>query len=75
MLNRSLLLSLVISMAVFTSVNAETLDNVEFPKPPAYRVGISEHPENQYIQAESEVLKPEKLMLILIIPKMHQLLI
>lgn len=60
MLNRSLLLSLVISMAVFTSVNAETLDNVEFPKPPAYRVGISEHPENQYIQAESEVLKPEK---------------
>ena len=60
MLNRSLLLSLVVVMSVFTSVNAETLDNVEFPKPPAYRVGISEHPENQYIQAEADASKPEK---------------
>lgn len=36
------------------SVNAETLSDLEFPKPPAYRVGISEIPENQYVQAKQE---------------------
>lgn len=43
------------------SVNAETLSDLEFPKPPAYRVGISEIPENQYVQAKQERDNLEKI--------------
>lgn len=42
--------------------NAEnlTLKDLEFPKPPAYRVGLSEVPETQFIQAKQEKPTLEK---------------
>lgn len=55
MLNKKfILLSIMLCCSSILSVNAETLSDLEFPKPPAYRVGISEIPENQYVQAKQE---------------------
>ncbi len=56
--NRLLLISIIFTFAAVPAF-AETLSDVEFPKAPAYRVGISELPEKQYIQA-LEDKKPEK---------------
>lgn len=39
---------------------SESLTDVTHPKAPAYRVGISELPEQQYVQAQAEKIKPEK---------------
>lgn len=58
--NKYLLLSLILCLTGFTCANSETLSEMEFPKPPAYRVGISELPEKQYIQAKQEKLDIEK---------------
>lgn len=62
MLNKKKLfiISLVIYLTGFGQANAETLSEVEFPKPPAYRVGISELPENQYVQAKEAKTNLEK---------------
>lgn len=60
MLNKKvLLLSLVMCLGGI-SVGAETLQDVTYPKAPAYRVGISEYPENQYVQAKQVKPKIEK---------------
>ena len=56
--NRLLLISIIFTFAAVPAFS-ETLPDVEFPKAPAYRVGISELPEKQYIQA-LEDKKPEK---------------
>ena len=62
MLNKKfILLSIILCCSSILSVNAETLSDLEFPKPPAYRVGISELPENQYVQAKQERNNIEKI--------------
>lgn len=58
--NKLLLLSFLLCLSGASAVNAEKLSEVEFPKPPAYRVGISEIPENQYVQAKQQKVKLEK---------------
>ncbi len=57
--NRLLLVSMIFTLATVPAI-AENLSNVEFPKAPAYRVGISELPEKQYVQAIENRVKPEK---------------
>lgn len=57
--NKLLLCSLFLCITALP-VCADTLSEIEFPKPPAYRVGISELPETRYVQAEMEKVKPEK---------------
>lgn len=57
-----LLLSFALCISGLNFASADTLSEVEFPKPPAYRVGISEQPENQYIQAKQEKIKAEKVL-------------
>ena len=57
--NRILLLSFILCLSGI-SVNAETLSDVQYPKAPAYRVGISSTPENQYVQAKQVKPKLEK---------------
>jgi len=52
--NKFLLISLLAGMTVLPAFSDEILPDIEFPKPPAFRVGISEYPENQYIQAEED---------------------
>ena len=52
-------LSLLLGFSALPVVSAEVLSEVEFPKPPAYRVGISEIPEKQYIQALQEKVKAD----------------
>lgn len=52
--NKILLYSLITAMTILPSFSAEILPDVEFPKPPAFRVGISDLPETQYIQAEED---------------------
>lgn len=47
-------------MSGYAAVNAETLAELEYPKAPFYRVGISELPEKQYIQAVQKKVKVEK---------------
>lgn len=61
MLNKNFLLVLILGFCSISSVSAETLSELEFPKPPAYRVGISELPENQYVQAKQERNNIEKI--------------
>lgn len=51
--NNRLLLTVLLSLLAIP-VCADELSDVEFPKPPAYRVGISELPEQQYVQALHE---------------------
>lgn len=57
--NKILLLSLIFSM-VCLSVKAEDFSDLNYPKPPFYRVGISELPEKQYIQAQQKKTKVQK---------------
>ena len=57
--NKILLLSCVLCFSSI-SVNAESLTDVQYPKAPAYRVGISSTPENQYVQAKQVKTKVEK---------------
>lgn len=57
--NKFLILSLIVLFSG-TSVNALTLSDLDHPKTPFYRVGISELPENQYIQAKQKKTKVEK---------------
>ena len=54
MLKNKILLSAIFMGLSLTPVFAEELSDIEFPKPPAYRVGISAVPENQYIEAVKE---------------------
>lgn len=58
--NNIFLVSLILGISAIPAFSAESLSDLAFPKPPAYRVGISEIPENQYIQAVQEQSKPEK---------------
>lgn len=60
MLKNKLLLSSLFLCVTVLPVCADTISELEFPKPPAYRVGISELPETRYVQAEMDKLKPEK---------------
>lgn len=62
MLNKQILLLSFILCLSGISVNAESLSDVQYPKAPAYRVGISSTPENQYVQAKQVKPKLEKLM-------------
>ena len=57
--NRLLLISIMLTFAAVPAF-ADNLSDVEFPKAPAYHVGISELPEKQYIQAVEDKTKPEK---------------
>lgn len=57
--NKFLLLSLIVLLSGIP-VNAVTLSELDYPKPPFYRVGISELPENQYVQAKQKKAKIEK---------------
>ena len=53
MKNKLLLLSAVICLSGFSCANANlALTDLTAPKSPAYRVGISEVPENPYVQPE-----------------------
>ncbi len=55
MKNKLLLLSAVICLSGFACANANlTLTDITSPKNPAYRVGISEVPENPYVQSATK---------------------
>jgi hypothetical protein len=58
--NKLFLLSLIFSLSALPTVSAEVLSDVQYPKNPAYRVGISELPERQYVQALEEKAKPSE---------------
>ena len=59
-LNKKLLfLSILIGVGILP-VNADNLSEVNYPKAPAYRVGISELPETQFIEALQKPVKIEK---------------
>lgn len=60
MLKNKILLCAVVFCLAGYAANAETLADLEYPKPPFYRVGISELPEKQYIQAAQKKVKVEK---------------
>lgn len=55
-----LLMSVILGCSIVSACAVETIDSLEFPKPPAYRVGISELPETQYVQATQDRNKIEK---------------
>ena len=57
--NKMMLLSLLFGLSALPVMSAEVLSDVEFPKSPAYRVGISELPEKQYVQALQEKVKSD----------------
>lgn len=57
---KMLLMSVILGISIIPVSAVETLDSLEFPKPPAYRVGISELPETQYVQAIQDKNKIEK---------------
>jgi len=57
---KMLLMSVILGISIVPACAVETLDSLEFPKPPAYRVGISELPETQYVQAIQDRNKIEK---------------
>ena len=57
--NKILLLSLIFSISC-VGTQAETFSDLNYPKPPFYRVGISELPEKQYIQAQQQKPKVQK---------------
>ena len=46
------LLDLVLNMAIPTF--ALTYEDIDMPKPPAYRTGLSEEPEKEYMEAKAE---------------------
>lgn len=46
------LLALVLNMAIPTF--ALTYEDIDMPKPPAYRTGLSEEPEKEYMEAKAE---------------------
>ena len=51
--NKSILATmLLIGLTAIPAFSDEILPDIEFPKPPAFRVGISELPEKQYVEAE-----------------------
>ncbi len=63
MLNKKIIfLTIAFLLSNVNCANAEnlTLKDLEFPKPPAYRVGLSEVPETQFIQAKQEKPSLEK---------------
>lgn len=63
MLNKKFIfLTIAFLLSNVNGANAEnlTLKDLEFPKPPAYRVGLSEVPETQFIQAKQEKPTLEK---------------
>lgn len=63
MLNKKFIfLTIAFLLSNVNCANAEnlTLKDLEFPKPPAYRVGLSEVPETQFIQAKQEKTTLEK---------------
>lgn len=63
MLNKKFLfLTIALCLSSINLANADnlTLKDIEFPKPPAYRVGLSEVPETQFVQAPQEKNKLEK---------------
>lgn len=63
MLNKNFIfLTIAFLLSNVNCANAEnlTLKDLEFPKPPAYRVGLSEVPETQFIQAKQEKPTLEK---------------
>ena len=63
MLNKKFIfLTIAFLLSNINCANAEnlTLKDLEFPKPPAYRVGLSEVPETQFIQAKQEKPTLEK---------------
>lgn len=63
MLNKNFIfLTIAFLLSNVNCANAEnlTLKDLEFPKPPAYRVGLSEVPETQFIQAKQEKPTHEK---------------
>ncbi len=61
--NKVIICSIFLSLASIQCIAAEVLSDVEFPKPPAFRVGISELPEKQYVQALQEKVKsPAKVL-------------
>ena len=63
MLNKKFIfLTIAFLLSNVNCANAEnlTLKDLEFPKPPAYRVGLSEVPETQFIQAKQEKPSLEK---------------
>jgi len=57
--NRILFCILIAGLTILP-VSAESLTDVTHPKSPSYRVGISELPETQYVEAQHENIKPEK---------------
>ncbi|MBQ8459173.1 hypothetical protein IJ541_03610 [bacterium] len=59
MKNKLLLSSIMLCLSALPISAQTTLSEISHPKDPAYRVGISETPENQYIQAEQSKIKPE----------------
>ncbi len=59
-LNKKILfLSIILGVGILP-VNSEVLSDVNHPKAPAYRVGISELPETQFIEALQQPVKVEK---------------
>lgn len=63
MLNKKfifLTIAFLLSNVNCASAENLTLKDLEFPKPPAYRVGLSEVPETQFIQAKQEKPTIEK---------------
>ena len=63
MLNKKFIfLTIAFLLSNVNCANAEnlTLKDLEFPKPPAYRVGLSEVPETQFIQAKQKKPTLEK---------------
>ena len=63
MLNKNFIfLTIAFLLSNVNCANTEnlTLKDLEFPKPPAYRVGLSEVPETQFIQAKQEKPTLEK---------------
>ncbi len=59
MMKKLLLLSLMFTaMPVFAATTLEDMD-LQGPKPPAYRVGLSDTPENQYIEVKQNIEKKE----------------
>jgi len=55
MLKNKILSGLLLTgLTVIPALASEILPEIEFPKPPSFRVGISELPEKQYIQAEED---------------------
>ena len=63
MRNKLFLLAVVISFGSFCNANANlALQDITAPKAPAYRVGISDIPENPYIQNKDDKNSIEKVV-------------